>query len=231
MMGSENKVSVLTVLNPENMDLLQQLIHPDIPAIVKAGGYVGLTLIVFAESGLFFGFFLPGDSLLFTAGIIAAEGTLSIGMLIPLCAAAAILGDNVGYWFGKKVGPAIFTKEEGFFFRKDHIDRTQRFFDKYGPKAIILARFVPIVRTFTPILAGVGRMHYGTFLFYNILGGSIWTIGLTSAGYFLGRLIPNIDRYLLPIIIGIIVISFIPVIVEIIKGRKNSQVKRLDRSQ
>lgn len=191
----------------------------DIPTLVKTAGYMGLTVIVFAESGLFFGFFLPGDSLLFTAGILAAGGLLHPLLLVPLLAIAAIVGDSTGYWFGKKIGPAIFTKEDGLLFRKDHVIRTHRFFETYGPKAIVLARFVPIVRTFTPILAGVGLMRYRLFLAYNIIGGLLWTTGLILGGYFLGRLIPDIDRYLLPIVLLIIVLSFLPIVIEYVKAR------------
>ena len=192
----------------------------DLTTLIQGFGYIGLFAIVFAESGLFFGFFLPGDSLLFTAGLIASQGTLNIFVLVPLIVVAAILGDNFGYWFGAKVGPKIFTREDSFFFNKRHIDRTRIFYLKYGPKAVIIARFVPIVRTFTPILAGVGSMPYFTFLRYNIIGGVLWGAGVTLLGYFLGMVIPNIEQYLLPIVLVIIVISFLPVVFEFWKSRK-----------
>jgi len=196
------------------------LFHIDLIGLIKTFGYLGIFTIVFAESGLFFGFFFPGDSLLFTAGLIASQGFLNIWILIPLIILGAILGDNVGYWFGAKVGPKIFTREDSFFFHKRHVERTHNFYLKYGAKAVVLARFIPIVRTFTPILAGVGTMPYGTFLKFNIIGGVLWGAGVTLLSYFLGAVIPGIDRYLLPIIIGIIVVSLIPIIVELIKNKQ-----------
>jgi len=189
----------------------------DLIALIKAAGYLGLFGIIFAESGLFFGFFFPGDSLLFTAGFLASKGFLNIYLLIALTFLAAVLGDNAGYWFGKKTGPKIFTRENSLLFHKDHVTKAENFFKKYGPKTIIFARFVPIVRTFAPILAGVGKMHYQTFFFYNLVGGALWTIGLSLLGYFLGQLVPSIDKYLLPIVAIIIVVSILPNIYQILK--------------
>lgn len=194
-------------------------LHFDLIALIKTFGYIGIFAIVFAESGLFFGFFFPGDSLLFTAGLIASQGFLNIWILVPLIILAAILGDNLGYWFGAKIGPKIFTREDSFFFNKQHIERTHNFYLKYGSRAIVFARFIPIVRTFTPILAGVGTMPYGTFLKFNIIGGILWGAGVTSASYFLGSIIPGVERYLLPIVIGIIIVSFIPIIIELVKNK------------
>lgn len=185
-------------------------------------GLIGTSLIVFAESGLFFGFFLPGDSLLFTAGLLASQGYIDITLLLIFCFLGAILGDTIGYWFGKKVGPKLFKKEDSFFWNKKHIERSHTFFEKYGKKAIILARFIPVVRTFTPILAGVGHMEYKTFLRYNVIGGFIWVFGMTLGGYAFGHLIPNPDTYLLPVILGIVFISILPGILEIIRARKQS---------
>ena len=195
------------------------LFHIDLIGLIKTFGYLGIFTIVFAESGLFFGFFFPGDSLLFTAGLIASQGFLNIWILVPLIILGAILGDNVGYWFGAKVGPKIFTREDSFFFHKRHVERTHNFYLKYGAKAVVLARFIPIVRTFTPILAGVGTMPYGIFLKFNIVGGVLWGAGVTLLSYFLGAIIPGIDRYLLPIVIGIIVASFLPIAFEFFKSR------------
>lgn len=188
--------------------------------LIKTLGLLGVWGIIFAESGLFFGFFLPGDSLLFTAGFLAGQGFLPIVPLSLGAAAAAILGDSVGYWFGRKVGPKIFTREDSFFFNRRHLERTKNFYGRYGRKTIILARFVPIVRTFAPILAGVGQMTYRVFLSYNIVGGLIWTFGFTFGGYFLGHLLPNAERYLTLIIILIILTSFIPVFSHLIKERR-----------
>ncbi len=189
--------------------------------LIKTLGMIGIFAIVFAESGLFFGFFLPGDSLLFTAGILASQGYLNIAILVAGCALCAVIGDSVGYAFGRKVGPALFSREDSRFFHKDHIERAKHFYEKHGKKTLILARFVPVVRTFAPILAGVGQMRYTTFLSFNIIGGVLWTFGLTLLGYWLGNTIPDVDRYLLPIILGIIVLSVIPVIIEFARGRKS----------
>lgn len=187
----------------------------DLIPLIKAAGYAGLFGIIFAESGLFIGFFLPGDSLLFTAGFLASQGFLNVYILAPLLFVAAVAGDSTGYAFGYRVGPKIFKKEESLFFKKDNLLKAQEFFAKHGGKTIILARFVPIVRTFAPILAGVGKMHYRTFLAYNLIGGLLWAVGLTFLGYFLGRTIPNVDKYLLPIILGIIFLSFLPTIIHL----------------
>ncbi len=195
----------------------------DLIPLITAAGYVGLFLITFAESGLFIGFFLPGDSLLFTAGFLASQGVLELKWLLPLLFIAAVLGDGVGYAFGKRVGPKIFKKEDSLLFHKDHLERAQHFFEIHGGKTIILARFLPIVRTFAPILAGVGNMKYKTFVVYNIVGALLWAVGLLLGGYFLGRLIPDADRYIVPIIIAIIFFSALPQIIHIIKNKKLRQ--------
>ncbi|MBI5912852.1 VTT domain-containing protein [Candidatus Azambacteria bacterium] len=195
----------------------------DIVALVKTAGYIGIFGMIFAESGLFFGFFFPGESLLFTAGILASQGLLDFYILAPLVFAGAVLGDTVGYAFGRKVGPAIFTSENSLFFNKKNIERTRTFYEKYGTKTIILARFVPIVRTFAPIFAGVGQMRYKTFLAYNLIGGALWGLGVTGIAYYLGGLIPDLERYLLPIVGLIIIVSLIPLALEYIAHRKNSK--------
>ena len=185
-------------------------------------GTIGLFLIVFAESGLFFGFFLPGDSLLFTAGLFAAQGTLNLPLILVGCFIAAVAGDQVGYVFGQRVGPALFKRPDSRLFKQEYVERARAFFEKHGPKTIVLARFVPIVRTFAPILAGVGRMQYLTFVSYNLIGGFLWAVGVTLLGYWLGNLIPDIDAYLLPIIALIIALSFIPIGLEWLKRRRES---------
>lgn len=182
----------------------------DARAFLEVFGYAGLAGIVFAESGLLIGFFLPGDSLLFMAGFLASQGLFRIAPLALLCFAAAVLGDSVGYAFGKRVGRKIFTREDSLFFRQSNLLRAEQFFERHGGKTIILARFVPVIRTFAPILAGVGTMRYGRFLTYNIVGGGLWAVGLTVAGYVLGRSVPDVDRYLLPIVVGIVVLSALP---------------------
>ena len=199
-------------------------LHIDIITLVQAVGYIGLFAIIFAESGLFFGFFLPGDSLLFTAGLLASQGLFNYYALAVIFALAAITGDSVGYLFGKKVGSKIFNREDSFFFHKNHVERTHNFYEKYGTKTIVLARFVPIVRTFAPILAGVGNMKYKTFLKYNIVGGLLWGVGISFAGFYLGSKIPGIENYLTYIILAIIVISILPIIFEFAREyfKKNS---------
>lgn len=200
------------------MHYILNLLDPMV--IIKAVGLLGIFGVIFAETGLFFGFFFPGDSLLFTAGFLASQNLLDINILVWGAFVCAVLGDSVGYWFGKKVGPKIFTKDDSFFFHKKHIERAQKFYDKYGNKTIFLARFVPIVRTFAPIVAGVGNMKYKNFVIYNIVGGFVWSFGIVYIGYFLGQAIPSVDKYILPIIFLIIIVSVIPIIFEIIKSKK-----------
>lgn len=181
--------------------------------------YTVLFGVIFAESGLLIGFFLPGDSLLFTAGFLAQKGVfgLNIWVLIIGFFVAAVLGDSVGYSFGKRVGRRLFNKEDSVFFHKDNLLKAEAFYKKYGKKTIILARFVPVVRTFAPIVAGMGDMHYKTFLAYNIVGGVLWAIGLPLAGFFLGSLVPGSEKYLEIIIIGIVILSILPTFIHIYK--------------
>lgn len=192
--------------------------------IIKAVGIIGIILIVFAETGLFFGFFFPGDSLLFTAGIFASQGFFSIGVLLVGCIVAAILGDSVGYWSGRKYGRKLFDRDEGFFFKRKRLYDAEIFYEKHGKSTIIIARFVPIIRTFAPIVAGIGKMHYGTFISYNIFGGVFWVTGLLLLGYFLGGMIPNPDTYIVPIAFLIIVLSFLPIIVKMIRFKLNKRI-------
>lgn len=188
--------------------------------LINTFGTIGVLAIVFAESGLFFGFFLPGDSLLFTAGLLVSQGFLNPVILFAGVILMAILGDNVGYAFGKKIGPAIFTREDSLFFNKKYIEKAGIFYEKYGNKTIILARFMPIVRTFAPILAGVGNMNYKKFFTYNCIGGLLWSTLLLGLGFGLGKTVPNIDRYLLPMIIFIVAVSFLPGIYHLLKKGK-----------
>ena len=185
----------------------------DIVPLIKTFGIVGVFTFVFAESGLFFGFFLPGDSLLFTAGVFASAGYYNLGVLFIGAFICAVLGDTVGYWSGKKLGSKLFARPDSFFFNKKNLDKTAHFYEKYGNKTILLARFVPIVRTFAPIMAGAAQMKYKDFFFYNILGGFFWTSIMVLTGYFLGNSIKNIDTYILPITGLIILLSIIPIIV------------------
>jgi membrane-associated protein len=182
----------------------------DPTSLIETVGLAGILLIIFAESGLFFGFFFPGDSLLFTAGFLASQGFLSPPGLFIGAFVAAVLGDSLGYAFGAKAGPKIFVKKDSFFFSKNHVLRSERFYELHGPKTVILARFVPIVRTFAPILAGVGKMPYRVFLAYNIVGGFLWSCGIAALGFFLGKTVPGAERFVTPLVILIIVISFLP---------------------
>jgi membrane-associated protein len=200
--------------------------------IIKTVGLLGIVFIIFAESGLLVGFFLPGDSLLFTAGFFAVPAVsqkilgsqiLEIWLLIPLCFLAAVAGDSVGYWTGNKLGPRLFTREESLFFSRKNILRAQVFYEKHGGKTIILARFLPIVRTFAPIVAGVGKMKYTTFLVFNIIGGFLWTVGMSMAGYFAGLWlgeIVEIDKFIIPVVIGIILLSVAPTAFHILKDKE-----------
>lgn len=178
--------------------------------LIYAVGYFGIFGIIFAESGLLIGLFLPGDSLLFTAGILASQGYFNIALLIFLSFAGAVLGDSFGYAFGRKLGPRIFVKDDSLLFHKAHLERAAVFYEKHGGLTIVLARFLPFIRTFAPILAGVGKMPYSSFLFYNVFGGAIWALGLPLLGFYLGRVIPDIDRYLIPLVLAIVILTSIP---------------------
>lgn len=193
----------------------------DLVTLIRGAGYAGLFVIIFAESGLLLGFFLPGDSLLFTAGFLASQGFFDIGLLILICFSAAVLGDSFGYAFGKRTGPMIFRREDSIFFHRSHLERAARFYEKHGGKTIILARFMPFIRTFAPILAGVGLMRYRTFLFYNAIGGAIWAIGLPLLGFYLGSVIPNVDRYIIPLVLLIIIFSAIPPALHFFRDREH----------
>lgn len=184
---------------------------------IKAAGYFGIFAIVFAESGVLLGFFLPGDSLLFTAGFLASQGYLEIALLIVLAFLGAVLGDQVGYQIGRRFGPKIFIRKNSKVFNPEHLARAQKFYEKHGGQAIILARFLPVVRTLAPILAGVGEMRYTTFLTYNLIGGALWGSGLPILGYYLGKSIPDADRYLLPIVLLIILVSVLPALVQVLR--------------
>ena len=200
--------------------MIEQLIHLDFVSILESFGYMGLFAIIFAESGLLVGFFLPGDSVLFTAGFLASQGFFNIWLLAPMMFIAAVLGDSVGYAFGHKVGPKLFKREDSIFFHKNHLIRAKNFYDKHGGKTITIARFMPVIRTFAPIVAGMGNMPYKKFLLYNLLGGFLWAVCIPFLGYYLGNLIPSVDKYLLPIIALIVIASIAPSVIHIIKERR-----------
>jgi len=206
----------------ESLHDLVRAISPDaiIDVAIRWGGYPVLFAIVFVETGLLVGFFLPGDSLLISAGLVAATGVLNIWWLNVLLCAAAIIGDSVGYAIGRRAGPALFTREESLLFHPKHIERTRRFYERHGAKTIVIARFVPIVRTFAPVVAGVGQMQYRRFLTYNVLGGIGWVVGMTWAGYLLGHTIPNIRDHMPKIVLVVIVLSVIPIFVELWRERR-----------
>jgi membrane-associated protein len=199
-------------------------------ALVRWGGYVVLTAIVFTETGLLIGFFLPGDSLLITAGLVAATGALDIWWLNVLLVAAAVAGDSVGYTIGARIGPRLFTREKSWLFNPRHVVRTREFYARHGAKTIVIARFVPIIRTFAPVIAGVGEMPYRRFLLYNVAGGLGWVLSMTWAGYLLGNVVPNIDRHIHIVVIVVIVLSVIPIAVEIIRERRRQSTPSTGRS-
>lgn len=195
----------------------------DPQSLLEKFSIFGLLLIVFMESGMMVGFFLPGDSLLFTAGLLSATTDIlpDLWVLLILIPIAAIAGDQTGYWIGRKFGPPLFNRPDSRFFKREYVDQTAAFFEKHGPRAIILARFVPIVRAFVPVMAGTSRMHYRTFLTYDIVGGILWGAGVTTLGYFLGQ-IDFVEKYIEFILIGVVAISVIPVVLEIRKAKKEA---------
>lgn len=201
--------------------MFQQLLaHGGLVHLVTFIGYPGLFAAVFLESGVFFGFFLPGSSMLFTAGLLATQGLFNIWILVPLLMVAAVAGDSAGYWFGNKVGISLFFKEDSRFFKHEHLEKAKDFYDRHGVQAIVLARFIPIVRTFAPIIAGIANMRYRTFLAYNIVGGFLWAAGTALIGYLLGSRIPGLEHYITPIVLVIIVASIIPLVWELRKSKE-----------
>jgi len=192
----------------------------DVESILVAFGYTALFAMIFVETGLLVGFFLPGDTLLFTAGILAAKGILDPWLIVLVCSVAAIAGDSAGYWIGRKYGKGLFDKEEGMFFKRKNLETARAFYEKHGGKTIFLARFVPVVRTFAPVLAGVGEMKYSRFLAFNVFGGIFWVAFVTVAGYFIGGLIPNAAEYTTLAIIAVVVLSLgIPTLMHLAKKK------------
>jgi len=196
------------------MDWLKELFHKltDVETLVRVGGLTAMTAIVFAETGLMVGFFLPGDSLLVTAGVFAAAGQLNVWTLNALLVVAAIAGDTVGYWFGRRVGQALFKRPKSLLFNPAHLRRAHDFYEKHGGKTIIIARFMPIVRTFAPIVAGMGEMNYRRFLSFNVFGGLLWVVSMTGIGYFLGK-IPGVREHIEVVILIVIFLSILPGII------------------
>jgi membrane-associated protein len=205
----------------------------DPQTIIVTGGYVLITAIIFAECGLLIGFFLPGDSLLFTAGLFASTNAfnlnLNIWLLSGLCCVAAVLGPLLGYWYGHWWGPRLFNREDSLLFRKQYLVRAHEFYERQGSKALILARFMPIVRTFAPVVAGMAAMNYQRFVVYTLVGGVLWAAGVTWAGYFLGNVYPDAAKYLEYIVALIVIVSIAPPIVHLLRGRSKSRGSSLTR--
>ncbi len=192
----------------------------DVQGLIVWGGYAGIIAVIFAETGLLVGFFLPGDSLLVTAGLLASTGLLDILLLNALLIPAAILGDSLGYAIGKRFGSGLYTRRDSFFFRRSHLQKAREFYARHGGKTIVLARFVPLVRTFAPVVAGAAGMPYRRFLFFNVLGGALWVAGLTSLGFFLGRVVPDLEKNLLLVIACVVFVSFLPALWELAASRR-----------
>jgi membrane-associated protein len=205
-------------------EILKELVNPE--SIIRYGGLYLLLFVVFAETGLFFGFFLPGDSLIFTAGLLCATGILELHIvnLLIFMIIAAVSGNMIGYLFGKKVGVLLFKRKSGFFFRQEHLLTARDFYQKHGGKAIVLSRFLPIVRTFAPIIAGIVELDYRKFFIYNVVGGVAWVSSLVLCGYFLGKYVPESKEYLKYIVIFLILITSIPFLVNSIKKKKKKKV-------
>lgn len=209
------------------MDLVHALIHrlSDLPALIQWAGYVGLAAIIFTETGLFMGFFLPGDSLLVTAGLLTSQGLpLRIVALGVLLSAAAIAGDNTNYWIGRFTGPRIFRRDDSLLFKRRHVERAHEFYARYGSKTIFLARFMPIIRTFAPLVAGVGRMDYRAFLTFSVLGGTAWIWSMLCFGYFLGQYVPGVARHIELVVLGVIFVSILPGLIGWWRERRTARV-------
>jgi len=204
------------------MEFVWNLFHQiyDVESLVRIGGIVGLTVIVFVETGLLIGFFLPGDSLLVTAGLFAARGDIEVLPLIAALSIAAVVGDTVGYNIGKQSGPRLFTRADSLFFNKKHLVTTKEFYDRHGPFTIVIARFVPIIRTFAPVVAGIGAMEYKRFISYNVIGGVGWVLSMVLGGYFLGQMVPNIHKNIDKVIVVVIFLSLLPIIIKYLRERR-----------
>lgn len=203
------------------LDFIQDIFRTlyNVEAVIAWGGLFIICVIIYVETGLFFGFFLPGDSLLVTAGIFASQGKLSLFLLISLGTLFAFLGDQTGYWIGRRAGKALYKREDSLFFKKKYLMKAHIFYEKYGAKTIVIARFVPIVRTFAPAVAGVAEMNYKKFVFYNFFGGLLWIFSMSLVGYFLGNIIPNVSTHIHLIIAIVIFISLLPAIIEYLRER------------
>lgn len=209
------------------IDFIQNL---DVVALTKWAGYVGLTAIIFCETGLFLGFFLPGDSLLFAAGLLASQGMFNMPLLMGLLIIAAIAGYTLAYWIGSKFGHWLLKREDSIWFKKRYLIQAHEFYEKHGGKALILGRLLPIIRTFLPIVAGMASMTYRRYSFFNVIGALIWCGGLTLLGFFLGNVIPNPDTYILPLILLIIFLSILPGLIQLLRMHCKSRRRKTDAS-
>jgi membrane-associated protein len=207
------------------LDLIQEFFRTlyNVPKLIEYGGLAGIVAIVFAETGLMVGFFLPGDSLLVTAGLFAARGDLDIAWLTVTVALAAIVGDATGYWIGFRTGKALYSRPNSFFFRREHLIRTHEFYERHGGKTIVIARFMPIIRTFAPVVAGAASMTYRRFAAYNVVGGIGWVVSMTLTGYYLGRSIPDIDKHIHIVVAVVIFLSLLPGIIAYLRARLQSR--------
>lgn len=207
------------------MDTLHELLSRlyDVEAIIRWGGMAMICAIVFAETGLMVGFFLPGDSLLVTAGVFAAAGHLDVYSMLIMVSLCAVVGDQLGYFIGQKTGPALFTRENSLLFKRSHVLRAQAFYEKYGAKTIVIARFVPVVRTFAPVVAGVGQMNYRRFVRYNVFGGILWVACMILTGYLIGTVVPDINKHIHVVIAVVILLSVLPAIIEVMRSRRHKK--------
>jgi len=208
------------------LESIRHLLHSiyDVEGIIRTGGPLLVCIIVFIETGFFVGFFLPGDSLLVTAGVFSAAGVIPLKWILLPVMLCAILGDQIGYWIGRVAGVAIYKREDSFFFKRRHLQRAHDFYEKYGGSTIIMARFIPIIRTFCPPVAGAARMSYPRYLLYDIFGGAIWVGTMILGGFFLGRTIPNISQRIHYVILVVIFLSLLPAIISIVRARHAEQL-------
>ena len=227
----------LGVLSVIGLAMLYGASKVDLEHLITVIGYPGLFLIVFAETGLLIGFFLPGDTLLLTTGLLCQRGFLKIGdvdgifFVIPVLIVAAILGDAVGYQIGKRAGPRLFTREDSRWFHRDHLLKAQRFYDKHGGKTIVAARFLAFIRTFAPTVAGAGKMPYSRFAFFNISGAVLWVFSVTLAGYFVAKAIPNIEVFFTALVVGMLILSIVPAAIGLLRQRRAARRKALAETQ
>ncbi len=215
------------------LDWLQQAFHfiMDVQGLIQWGGLLMVCIIVFVETGLFVGFFLPGDSLLVTAGLFAAKGDIDLAWLLLLVSLCAVIGDQTGYVIGRKAGSALFKREDSMFFKRKHLEKAHDFYEKYGNKTIVIARFVPIVRTFAPAVAGAAQMNYRRFVTYNVMGGILWVFSMVLGGYIMGKSIPSLDKYIHVVIVAVVFLSILPALIEIYRARRKKETPKPARER